>query len=62
MYRKALYKIKFTRFSECMYVFDKCVITGERKRNRPRVIKMSEREFNNASTGSGSVKLIYLSV
>lgn len=60
MCRKALYNIKFTRFSECMYIFNECIITAERERNRPGAIKMSEREFNNAP--NGSVKLIYLSV
>lgn len=43
-----------------MYIFNECIITGERERNRPGAIKMTEREFNNAPTGS--VKLIYLSV
>lgn len=57
MFRKALSKIKFTRFNECIFglLSQITVITEERKRNRPGVIKMSEREFNNAPSGFGSV-------
>lgn len=56
MFRKALSKIKFTRFNECIFGLLRwiTIITGERERNRPGVIKMSEREFNNAPSGCGS--------
>lgn len=56
VYRKALSKIKFTRFTECIFGLSSqiTIITEEMERNRPGVKKMNEREFNNAPTGSGS--------